>query len=411
MRIAVIGIGHSGIITALCLCEFGHCISCYDINQEVIFKLKIGQSKISEIEPCVNELIKKYINLHSLMCYTNLFNALQDVDAVFITVSQDSDIKSILVSISSYLSHSKYTPIFIKTHLPLGSMVVLEKNLTSVRPDLQNLDLIYHPNFFRTGSGIHDFVHSNILVFGLNNNSQKAIDISKKIYERLLPSKDRFIFTDYYTAELIKICIAGSITINNSFYTELSELCINTNANFLTLIKCISANSNVSNKLVSNLYSYHKVLKNLVTSAQQYGVNLSVLSSAISKSESNLNKIIDLILNEQCEKIAIFGIVPNHLDICESKIMPIVQALIKNKKCISIYSTYKWIKEYFPNEITICESAYDTVNQADLLVITNDFPELSTLNMQKIYDIMRTPKLIDCANIVNYKFTKIAVNQ
>ena len=57
MKIVVAGTGYVGLVTAVCLAEVGHTVTCVDVDKEKIETLKSGKSPI--YEPGLEELMDK----------------------------------------------------------------------------------------------------------------------------------------------------------------------------------------------------------------------------------------------------------------------------------------------------------------------------------------------------------------
>lgn len=60
MEIVVVGTGYVGLVTAVCLAEYGHKVTCVDIDENKINKLRDGISPIYEQD--LEELMKKIAN-------------------------------------------------------------------------------------------------------------------------------------------------------------------------------------------------------------------------------------------------------------------------------------------------------------------------------------------------------------
>lgn len=82
MKIVVAGTGYVGLVTAVCLSEVGHKVTCVDVDEEKIKILNEGRSPI--FEPGLEELMKKN---SALLEYTlDSKNAYKDADVIFIGV-------------------------------------------------------------------------------------------------------------------------------------------------------------------------------------------------------------------------------------------------------------------------------------------------------------------------------------
>ena len=84
MKIAVVGTGYVGLVTGTCLAETGNTVSCVDINQEKVEKMKQGQIPI--YEPGLDILFHRNIEQGRLKFTTVLAEAIQEAKIIFLAL-------------------------------------------------------------------------------------------------------------------------------------------------------------------------------------------------------------------------------------------------------------------------------------------------------------------------------------
>ena len=84
MNIAVIGTGYIGLVTGVCLADFGNKVNCVDVNKQKIGLLKKGGCPI--YEPGLEELIKKNKAQKRLFFTTEMQEGIKDAEVIFIAV-------------------------------------------------------------------------------------------------------------------------------------------------------------------------------------------------------------------------------------------------------------------------------------------------------------------------------------
>ncbi|KKM07577.1 hypothetical protein LCGC14_1732580 [marine sediment metagenome] len=84
MKIAMIGTGYVGLVSGVCFSDFGHEIVCVDKDASKIARLEKGEVPI--FEPGLDRLMERNVEADRLTFTTDLAEALQGVDAVFIAV-------------------------------------------------------------------------------------------------------------------------------------------------------------------------------------------------------------------------------------------------------------------------------------------------------------------------------------
>ena len=440
MRIAVCGVGLTGLVTAVVLCEFGHSLFCHDINPQFAENLRnIGFS-----EPGLTELVTHHQNKGTLHFIPNLSEALKDIDAIFVTIpvkgedGQDMDLSSLIKlfsEISSYLQTDKYLPIFIKTTLPVGTSAIIANNMSQMRPDLLmgvHYDIISNPNFMREGSAIHDLMKPDRIIFGLSQLAFRKLDCSAKtlienVFSPLKHLNIPFLYTNYETAELIKSATMGLVTIKMAYANEIEQLCNNVGVDLQVLLKGIGSDRRISSdSLLFNAgiggSSLPRTSRLLIDSAKKFGTELSILSTALESNDRRIQSISKKVLryfheNFKCsdQKVAIFGISFKPLtdDVRESPSLSVIRDLLRNKIKVSLYDPYYSSKPFnvqnIPydimsnNDFSICSSAYNAVSMSDAIVVMTSWPQFRELDMNKIRELMvhskHTPLLFDCNNM------------
>ena len=439
MRIAVCGIGYTGLALSLVLCEFGHLLSCFDVNP----KLSENLQNICFVEPGLSVLIRKHEELGNLKFVSDLNIALDEADAVFITIpvkgQMDEDINlssliKLLEEIATCLQRDKYLPLFIKTAVPVGTTATLANNVAQIRPDLisgTHYDVINNPNFMREGSALHDLMMPDRMIFGLSQNTFQQIHCpARKIIDDIfLPLKQSnipFLYTNYEAAELIKSATMGLITVKMAYANEIERLCNNVGIDLKTLLKGINSDRRVNGD--SFIFSagvggssLPRTSRLLINSAKNFGTELSILSIALESNDKRIHRISTKILqyfnddkNISNHKIAILGIAFKSFsdDIRESPSLYVIRDLLENRVKVSVYDPYYLPQSFniknIPQDITsnsnfsICSSAYDCVTQSDSLVVMTDWPQFRQLDWEKVKELMSgtnsTPMLFDCSN-------------
>src|SRR5687768_1283221 len=126
MKIAVVGTGYVGLVTGTCFAETGNTVTCIDIDQEKIEKLKTG--KITIYEPGLEQLFERNIKQDRLLFTTNLAEGIQDAKIIFLALPTPSgedgsaDLKYVL-KVADDLGPllADYTIIVDKSTVPVGT--------------------------------------------------------------------------------------------------------------------------------------------------------------------------------------------------------------------------------------------------------------------------------------------------
>lgn len=184
MKIVVAGTGYVGLVTGACLAEVGHNVTCVDINENKIQKMKQGISPI--YEPGLDELLKKNNSNGKLDFTTDYKNAYKDADLVFIGVGtperEDGSANlDYVFNVCKQISDNieKDCLVVVKSTVPIGTNDKVEAFLKENLKNKVNLEVASNPEFLAQGTAVLDTLYAKRIVIGVE--SKKAENILKEI--------------------------------------------------------------------------------------------------------------------------------------------------------------------------------------------------------------------------------------
>lgn len=137
MRIAVIGLGYVGLVTAASLSDTGHHVIGYDADTEKLESL--WNAEIPFFEPGLAQLVAKNVDRETLSFSSTLDTAIQDREIIFIAVgtppgsdgSADlTNIYQVIDSLGQLLDRA--VTIVIKSTVPVGTNQAIDHTLNSL---------------------------------------------------------------------------------------------------------------------------------------------------------------------------------------------------------------------------------------------------------------------------------------
>ena len=143
MRIAIVGTGYVGLVTGTCFSEMGVDVTCVDVQENKIEKLKKGIIPI--YEPGLEDMVHRNYNAGRLNFTTCLSDCLGDVEVVFSAVGTppdedgSADLKYVLeVARTIGRNMKKYVLVVTKSTVPVGTA---QKVKAHIQEELDKRDL------------------------------------------------------------------------------------------------------------------------------------------------------------------------------------------------------------------------------------------------------------------------------
>ena len=202
MKIVVAGTGYVGLVTAVCLAEVGHTVTCVDVVEEKIEMLNEGKSPI--FEPGLEELMAK--NKERLTYTLDAKSAYKNADVIFVGVGTpekkdgSANLKYVYeVCREIAESIEQNTIIVIKSTVPIGTNKKVEKYIKDHLKYDVKVEIVSNPEFLSQGTAVKDTLHAQRIVIGVT--SKHAENIMKEVYDGFnIP----YVITDRESAEMIK---------------------------------------------------------------------------------------------------------------------------------------------------------------------------------------------------------------
>jgi len=415
MKLCMIGTGYVGLVSGTCFADIGNQVYCVDNDISKINKLNSGISPI--YEPGLDELIKKNYLAKRLTFTTDLKKAVNLSDIIFICVGTPNkkgtlkvDLSSVYKSIKQTLSSSRKKKIIVtKSTVPIGTGDEIEKIIKKKKK--KNFTIISNPEFLREGEAIRDFKYPDRIVIGSNN--KKIFKIMKTLYTPLINKGAKFFTTSRKGAELIKYASNAFLATKITFINELANLCERTEIN----IEDISLGMGLDNRIGSRFLRagpayggscFPKDTKGLVSAADKYKIDLSVVKSVIKSNKNRVNlhtKRIDKIIGSKIKnkKIAFLGVTfkPNTNDMRDSTSLQMIPYLCKKGAKVTYYDPTGSKHEF--TRLKNCKfekSIKNNCKDADLIILHTEWDEFKTINFKKI-NKNRNLKVYDLRNLYN----------
>jgi len=415
MRIAVVGTGYVGLVSGTCFSEFGHDVVCIDKDAQKIEGLKNG--KIPIFEPGLENLVIKNVKAGHLRFDTNLQEAVSGADAVFIAVGTPSrrgdgqaDLTYVYAAAKEIAENlSGYTVVVNKSTVPVGTGGEVDKIIRETNPNAQ-FEVVSNPEFLREGAAIEDFMRPDRVVVGAT--AEQAKDVMAAIYRPLSLFQTPIVFTSRESAELTKYAGNAFLAMKITFINEMADLCEQVGANVHDVARGIGLDGRIGGKFLHpgpgfGGSCFPKDTRALFETSAVAGAPLRIVETVIDINEKRKKDMAARVI-KTCggsvsgKTIAILGLTfkPNTDDMRESPSLDIIPELISAGASIKAYDPEGMSEaKKLLTGVGFCENSYETLENADALVLITEWNEFRALNMEKVKSLMKAPVMIDLRNI------------
>ncbi len=416
----MIGTGYVGLVSGACFSDLGNDVICVDKDKKKILDLVNG--KIPIYEPGLEEIVIKNYKNRRLKFSSDLKLSVKKSDVIFICVGTPTKRKSYsadltqVYNVASELRQSinKYKVIITKSTVPITTGDQIEK-IISQKIKKKNFSVVSNPEFLREGEAVRDFNFPDRIVVGSNDN--KSNKILRNLYTPLISKGASYLHTSRRSAELIKYASNSFLATKITFINEIANLCEKIDVNVEDISIGIGLDKRIGSRFLRAGPAYGgscfpKDTKAIISTANKFKTNLSVIKSVIKSNENRNNLLLKRILgiysnNIKNKKISFLGVTfkANTDDMRDSPCLKMIPFLSNKGAKIKYYDPSGYKVEFQKNKnVKFCDNLNDTLSKADLVIIHTEWNEFKSIHFSKIIK-NKNFKIFDMRNI--YSSTKM----
>ncbi|MDP5157670.1 MAG: UDP-glucose/GDP-mannose dehydrogenase family protein [Flaviramulus sp.] len=427
MKITIVGSGYVGLVTGACFSEVGINVTCVDIDQKKIENLNKGIIPI--YEPGLENMITRNMKKGRLSFTTNIAEALEDSEVLFISVGTppdedgSADLKYVLAVARDCGKHmNDYMLVVTKSTVPVGTSKKVKQALQE-ELDKRNVEIEFdvasNPEFLKEGAAINDFLKPDRIVVGLD--SPRAEDLMQSLYKPFTLNGHPVIFMDIVSAEMTKYAANAMLATKISFINDIANLCEIVGADINKVRKGIGSDSRIGHKFIYPGIGYGgscfpKDVQALIRTASENNYDLKVLQAveAVNKHQKLVlfNKINNYFEGDLKGKtIGIWGLSfkPQTDDMREAPSLSIINNLLEAGAVVKAYDPVAMpeAKHHFGDSISYFEDQYEALIDADCLAILTEWPEFKIPSFKIMSKLLNTPAIFDGRNIYDREEMKV----
>lgn len=416
MKVGIIGTGYVGIVSGVCFAEMGHQVVCFDVDQKKLALYRQGKSAI--YEPGLEELLTKNLAAKRIRFTDVITEMLHDSDIIFICVgtpplpdgSADlSQVETAVREIAENTPHGAYKIIVEKSTVPVGTHKRL-KNITRLYNKSQaRFDFVVNSEFLKEGDAIHDFMHPDRVVIGVETDEAKNLMI--QLYE---PFKDKILVTDPSSAEIIKYASNSFLATKISFINMVADLCEKTGADVSLVAEGMGLDKRIGRAFLNAGIGYGgscfpKDVKAFIHVMEQHGVEASILEAVDTFNTKRFHRMVEILKEEiwilKNKHIAMWGLAfkPNTDDIREAPAIKIAQELLDAGVILHLYdpAAMENFQKLFPpsDRVHYALTPLEAIQDVEGLLLVTEWAEFKKIPLKTIYEKMKLPVVIDGRNL------------
>ncbi len=348
-RVAVLGLGYVGCVTAACLAKLGHRVIGVDRDTHKVQKVLDGQAPF--YEPGLEEIVRETAASGLLSVTGDLGSCIERCEIAMICVGTPSEpngnmslsqLRRVCEEIAIHLSQrSQPLIVVIRSTVFPGTCEQVVLPALGHHPMAQ---VVSNPEFLREGSAVRDFLDPSLLVVG-GQDRAAALRVAS-LYQSLGVAP---LAVTLRAAEMIKYACNCFHAVKISFANEIGTLCsrLDIEANEVMSTLCSDVRLNISPAYLKPGFAFGgsclpKDLRALTYRASRLDLTLPMLENVLASNQAHLARAIDAVLKLPTERIGIFGLAfkEDTDDLRESPVVALVEHLIGKGRELRIFDPH-----------------------------------------------------------------------
>ena len=419
MKLTIVGTGYVGLVTGTCLADVGVDVTCVDIDEKKIQRLRNGEVPI--YEPGLDLILKNNVEKGRLHFSTSLKDVLKGVEVVMIAVGtpQGEDgsadlqyVSAVAGEIGRYMED--YHVVVTKSTVPVGTHKVV-RNAIQQELDARGVDLTFdvvsNPEFLKEGAAVADFLKPDRIVIG--TESEMAKEIMHKLYRPFLLNGHPIIDMDPASSEMTKYAANAMLATRISFMNDVANLCERMGADVNKVRKGIGVDPRIGSQFIYAGIGYGgscfpKDVKALLRMGQEMDYPMEVLEAVDRVNNRQKSLLVEKVMKHFGRdlsglKFAVWGLSfkPKTDDMREAPSLRIIDQLIAAGATVCAYDpvAMEVAAPMLPASTLLTGTAEAAVQNADALLLLTEWPEFRMPDFTALKAQMAQPVIFDGRNI------------
>lgn len=421
MKIAIVGTGYVGLVSGACFAEMGIDVTCVDIDEKKIERLKAGEIPI--YEPGLDDLVLRNVRDGRLHFTIDLASCIDDFEIVFSAVGTppdedgSADLRYVLeVARTVGKNMNNYHVLVTKSTVPVGTS---QKIKAAIADELKKrgvdipFDVASNPEFLKEGAAIKDFMSPDRVVIGVE--SERARTLMDKLYKPFVINNYRILFMDIPSAEMTKYAANSMLATRISFMNDIANLCELVGADVDMVRRGIASDTRIGNKFLYSGCGYGgscfpKDVKALIHTGIEHGYNMHVIEAVEKVNENQKSIVYDKLVkhldnNVKGKTIALWGLAfkPETDDMREAPALVVIEKLLSAGAIVNVFDPIAMdeARRRLGNvdNLKYCKDMYEAIIDADALALMTEWKQFRIPSWKVMKKAMRGNVIVDGRNI------------
>jgi GDP-mannose 6-dehydrogenase len=406
MKVAVLGLGYVGTVTAACLAANGHDVWGVDVDTAKVDDIRAGRSPVAE--PGLDTLVARAVADGALHATTSDVDALDEADVSLVCVGTPStarggtDLTYIQRAVDEVAAAmrvvrppaSHHHSVVIRSTVPPGT--VEDMVVPALTTGLAGTDIAVGaamcPEFLREGSGVADFYAPPFVVVGTADPG-----VAETVTDLLAFLDKPVRIVDVRVAEALKYACNAFHATKVSFANEIARLfrLLGIDSREVMSLFCEDNVLNISPSYLRPGFAFGgsclpKDLRSLLHLARISGADLPLLAGTLATNELVISEAVNRVVARDARNVALLGLSfkMNTDDLRESPNVELAERLIGKGYDVRIYdpvvnparlvgANRRYVESRLPHlERLLVHEPTQALRGADIAIVSSSDPSI-----------------------------------
>ncbi len=426
MKVAVVGTGYVGLVTATCLAESGNDVVGIDKDERKI-RVLVEEDRIPIYEPGLLELVLRNKKEGRLQFTTDLAAAVKPARLVFIAVGTpqsdqgDADLSAVWAVTKAVAAALKGQPpgppgsrvVVVKSTVPVGTNAQVAKLLAE--NGCPHVEVASNPEFLKEGAAIDDFMKPDRVVVGVRR--PEVGEVMRELYAPFLRTERPFLVMSPESAEMTKYTANAMLATKISFINEMANLCDRLGADVTDVRRGIGHDQRIGFQFLFPGPGYGgscfpKDIRAILGMGRRVGLPLKMMQAVDEVNEAQKHVLFQKIRTHYKgdlagKTVAVWGLAfkPRTDDVREAPALVLIDELLKAGAHVRVHDPEAMgnVKAQYGDKLTYCDRPYGAVEGADGLAVVTEWPEFRNPDFEVMRRLLKAPVIFDGRNIYDQK--------